>query len=407
MKRIKFFTLGCKVNQYDTQSIRERFLSRGFKDDHSNSHPDYFLINTCTVTSGADQKSRNIIRRCIQANPKAVVIVTGCLVEKDWKALADIQGISLIAKKGFFPEGISGFSQHTRAFLKIQDGCDNFCSYCKVALVRGKKRSKDIREVLKEAKRLVACGFKEIVLTGICLGAYGKDLSSQEDLVDVIKALETIEGLSRIRLSSIEAGDVSVKLIKHMSESKKLCRHLHIPIQSGDNSILKRMNRKYTSQKYVNLISRIKRDIPGVAITTDCLVGFPGETEMNFNHTVKLVKKIIFLKTHIFPYSIRPGTKAADFGGMVDAKIVKSRCAKLERVAVECRDKFMCGFTGKKALVLVEGICRLEPGYLEGLTDNYLKVKLLFKPGLQNSIVQVKLKNISGDGFIGEYIDNL
>jgi len=196
-------------------------------------------------------------------------------------------------------------------------------------------------------------------------------------------------------------------LIEHMSESKKLCRHLHIPIQSGDNDILKRMNRKYTSQKYASLISGIKRDIPGVAITTDCLVGFPGEAEEDFNNTVKLVKRIVSLKTHIFPYSIRPGTKAADFDGMVDAKTVRSRCISLEKVSIECRDRFMRGFVGKKALVLVEGVSRGEPEYLEGLTDNYLKVKLLFKPGLRNSIVRVKLKNISGDGFIGEYIDNL
>ena len=402
MKRIKFFTLGCKANQYDTQSIRERFLSKGFKDDGSNFSPDYFLINTCTVTSGADQKSRNIIRRCIQSNPKAVVIVTGCLVEKDWDLLANIPGISLLIKKNFFPEGISDFSQHTRAFLKIQDGCDNFCTYCKVALVRGKKRSKDIKQVLEEAKKLVACGFHEIVLTGICLGEYGKDLYPKKDLVDAIDLLLKLEGLTRLRLSSIEAGDVSVKLIKCLASSKKLCRHLHIPVQSGDDGILKRMNRKYTSQKYQNLISRIKHNIPGVSITTDCLVGFPGETEANFDNTVNLVKKILPLKVHIFPYSRRLGTKAANFSGMVDAKTIKSRCAKLEKVSKECQYKFMRDFIGKKVSVLIEGISKSEAGYLEGLTDNYLKARVPFKPDLKNKIAQVKLKRIDEDSFIGE-----
>ena len=402
MKRIKFFTLGCKANQYDTQSIRERFLSKGFKDDGSNFSPDYFLINTCTVTSGADQKSRNIIRRCIQSNPKAVVIVTGCLVEKDWDLLANIPGISLLIKKNFFPEGISDFSQHTRAFLKIQDGCDNFCTYCKVALVRGKKRSKDIKQVLEEAKKLVACGFHEIVLTGICLGEYGKDLYPKKDLVDAIDELLKLEGLTRLRLSSIEAGDVSVKLIKCLASSKKLCRHLHIPVQSGDDGILKRMNRKYTSQKYQNLISRIKHNIPGVSITTDCLVGFPGETEANFDNTVNLVKKILPLKVHIFPYSRRLGTKAANFSGMVDAKTIKSRCAKLEKVSKECQYKFMRDFIGKKVSVLIEGISKSEAGYLEGLTDNYLKARVPFKPDLKNKIAQVKLKRIDEDSFIGE-----
>ena len=407
MRYIKFFTLGCKANQYDTQSIRERFLSKGFREAPGKTKPNYFLINTCTVTAGADQKSRNIIRRCVQINPEAKVIVTGCLVEKDWKLLSGIKGISLIARKCFFPEGISGFNLRTRAFLKIQDGCDNFCTYCKVALVRGKKRSKPASEVISEAKRLAANGFKEIVLTGICLGAYGKDLSPEINLVDIIKELERIEGLSRIRLSSIEAGDVSSGLIKHMAASKKLCRHLHIPIQSGDDSILKLMNRKYSSRKYLNLISRIKRDIPGAAITTDCLVGFPGETEENFNNTVKLVNKILPLKTHIFPYSIRPGTKAAKFGGLVEAKTVNQRCAKLERISTECRDRFMRGFSGKKASALIEGICKDNPGYLEGLTDNYLKVRLKFKPGLKNALIRVKLRNILGDSFVGEYIDNI
>ncbi|MCG2713748.1 MAG: MiaB/RimO family radical SAM methylthiotransferase [Candidatus Omnitrophica bacterium] len=402
MKRIRFFTLGCKANQYDTQSIRERFLSKGFKDDDNNLSPDYFLINTCTVTSGADQKSRNIIRRCIQSNPKAVVIVTGCLVEKDWDLLANIPGISLVIKKNFFPEGISDFSQHTRAFLKIQDGCDNFCTYCKVALVRGKKRSKDIKQVLEEAKKLVACGFHEIVLTGICLGEYGKDLYPKKDLVDAIDLLLKLEGLTRLRLSSIEAGDVSVKLIKCLASSKKLCRHLHIPIQSGDDGILKRMNRKYTNQKYQNLISRIKHNIPGVSITTDCLVGFPGETEANFDNTVNLVKKILPLKVHIFPYSRRLGTKAANFSGMVDAKTIKSRCAKLEKVSKECQYKFMRDFIGKKVSVLIEGISKSEAGYLEGLTDNYLKVRVPFKLELKNKIAQVKLKCIDGGSFIGE-----
>jgi threonylcarbamoyladenosine tRNA methylthiotransferase MtaB len=407
MKRIKFFTLGCKANQYDTQSIRERFLSKGFRDDSSTFKPDYFLINTCTVTSGADQKSRNIIRRCIQANPKALVIVTGCLVENDWNTLANIKGISLLVKKSFFPEGISSFSQHTRAFLKIQDGCDNFCTYCKVALVRGKKRSKSLRQLLEEAKKLVACGFQEIVLTGICLGEYGRDLVPKKDLVDVVDALEEIEGLIRIRLSSIEAGDVSVKLIKHLVNSKKLCRHLHIPIQSGDDHILKSMNRKYTRQKYQNLISRIKRNIPGVSITTDCLVGFSGETESNFDNTINLVKRILPLKVHIFPYSIRPGTKAANFSGLVDAKTIDLRCAKLEKVSRECRYKFMREFIHENVLVLIEGVTKSEVGYLEGLTDNYLKVKIPFKPGLRNKIVPVKLKRIVGDSFFGEYIDKL
>jgi len=405
-RTIKFFTLGCKVNQYDTQSIRERFLNKGFQESAQGRPADYFLINTCTVTAGADRKSRNIIRKCIRANPKAKVIVTGCLVEKDSQTLAGIQGLALVIKKSFFPEGISGFSRHTRAFLKIQDGCSNFCTYCKVALVRGRERSKNLTEIVAEAKKLAACGYKEIVLTGICLGAYGRDLLPKRDLADVINALEEIEGLSRIRLSSIEAGDVSLKLVKCLKGSRKFCRHLHIPIQSGDDRVLKRMNRKYTRGKYQNLLNRLKHNIPRISITTDCLVGFPGETEKNFENTIALVKKINPLKAHIFPYSRRPGTKAADFNGLVDPKIINLRCEKLEKIAGRCRMNFRRKFVAKKAAVLIEGRAKDNPDFLEGLTDNYLQVRLPFKPGLKNKIVKVRIKRMLEDYFISEYINN-
>ena len=407
LKTIKFFTLGCKANQYDTQGIRERFLSRGFREAENSQQADYFLINTCTVTSGADQKSRNIIRRCIRTASQAQVIVTGCLVEKDFCQLKEIKGISLIVKKSFFPEGISSFSRHARAFLKIQDGCSNFCAYCKVALVRGGERSKKLKAILQEAKQLVASGHKEIVLTGICLGAYGRSSGVKETLVEVIERLEKIKGLSRIRLSSIEAGDVSPGLIKCLRGSKKLCRHLHIPLQSGDDHILKLMRRKYSRKKYENLIAGLKASIPGISITTDCLLGFPGETEDNFQNTVELVKKIVPLKVHIFGYSERPGTKAAEFEGRVNSKIIRQRCDKLAAVAQECGKKFRQKFLGGNAQVLIEDEVKGSPFFLEGLTDNYLKVRLPFAPNLKNAIVQARLKSIRGDSLIGEYVDNL
>jgi threonylcarbamoyladenosine tRNA methylthiotransferase MtaB len=405
-KTIKFFTLGCKANQYDTQSIRERFISRGFKEAEVGKQPDYFLVNTCTVTSGADQKSRNIIRRCIQVAPRAQVIVTGCLAEKDWSQLKKIQGIGLIIKKSFFPEEVSSFKQHTRAFLKIQDGCSNFCTYCKVALVRGKERSKKLKQILQEAKQLIDCGYKEIVLTGICLGAYGRSSGVKADLVDVIACLEEIKGLSRIRLSSIEAGDVSSGLIKYMQNSKKLCPHLHIPIQSGDDQILKLMNRKYSRKKYENLIAGLKALVPGISITTDCLVGFPGESEDHFQNTVDLLRKIMPLKVHIFPYSSRPQTKAAQFKGLVNPKTIRLRCNKLAGVAQICRKQIMQGFLGRNTQVLIESEAKGDPSFLEGLTDNYLKVRLPFAPNLKNAIVQARLKSIRQDSFIGEYVDN-
>jgi len=320
--------------------------------------------------------------------------------EKDWAQLKAIKGIHLIVKKSFFPEKISGFSQHTRAFLKIQDGCSNFCTYCKVALVRGKERSKKLKLILEEAKQLAACGYKEIVLTGICLGAYGRSSGVRETLADVVGALENIPGLLRIRLSSIEAGDVSPELIKCFKGSKKLCRHLHIPIQSGDDRILRLMNRKYSAKQYADLIGRLKSAIPSLVITTDCLIGFPGETEENFEHTVELVKKIIPLKAHIFPYSSRPQTKAAGFKEAVDPRVIRLRCDKLAKVAGECRKEVMRGFIGSTAEVLIEN----ESGEcLEGLTDNYLPVKLPYRPELKNTIVKVRLNKMGEDVFLGGY----
>ncbi|MDD5568361.1 MAG: MiaB/RimO family radical SAM methylthiotransferase, partial [Candidatus Omnitrophica bacterium] len=320
MPTVKFHTLGCKVNQYDTQSIRERFLGRGFKEARGSRKPDFYLINTCTVTAAADQKSRGIIRRCINENPKAKVIVTGCMVKNDSSELSGIKGVELIISKSFFSDGISDFSSHTRAFLKIQDGCDNFCSYCKVPLVRGRSRSRLLEDIVEEAGILVKKGFKEIVLTGICLGSYGKDLSMETskglNLVAVIEELEKIEGLLRIRLSSIEAGDVTDALIDKLAESNKLCRHLHIPIQSGDDQILRKMRRKYSRKFYINLIKKIKARIPQVAITTDCLVGFPGESEKHFKNTLDLVNRIVPLRVHIFPYSAIKGTSVYSQGGI-------------------------------------------------------------------------------------------
>jgi len=404
MPTIKFFTLGCKANQYDTQSIRERFLEKGFSDS-GKSKADYFLVNTCTVTSGADQKSRNAIRKCNRLNPVAKIIVTGCLVEKDHQSLAGIGGISLLVKKSFFPEGITRFSGHTRAFLKIQDGCGNFCTYCKVALVRGRERSKDIKQVIYEARKLIACGHKEIVLTGICLGAYGKDLKPKRDLSEVIDELEKIEGLLRIRLSSIEAGDISSRLMKRFRKNAKLCRHLHVPIQSGDNHVLKLMNRKYTAKKYLNLVKRLKSVIPGLSITTDCMIGFPGEEEVNFKNTLNLIKKIMPLKVHIFPYSNRPGTKASRFASQTDPSAIRSRCRTMEDAAEISRLSFMRKSIGKKVSVLIEGRSKDNPDFLEGLTDNYLQVKLPFKPGLKNKIIFARLRSIGNDSYAGEYID--
>lgn len=391
MPIVKFYTLGCKVNQYETQAIRERFLGKGYKEIYNGIPADFCLINTCTVTAAADAKCRNLIRSAIKENPSARIIVTGCLIEKDRRAVADIKGVDLIIPKSLFPQRISKFCGHTRAFLKVQDGCDNFCSYCKVPLVRGRPRSKNLGQIAQEAQALVKNGLKEIVLCGICLGAYGKDLIPKLNLVDVIKELEKIDGLLRIRLSSIEAGDVPEELIARMAQSKKLCPHLHIPIQSGDDEILKKMNRKYSRRDYLELIRKIKKRIPGVAITTDVLVGFPGETEKNFKQTVDLVKKILPLKVHIFPYSPRKGTPADAFRERINPAIIKERIQRLRGVADNCVAIYKKRFAGKKMAVLIERQCQDNPDFWEGYTDNYIKVRIKSGRNLQNQLVSLNL----------------
>jgi len=392
MQTIKFYTVGCKVNQYETQSIRERFIRVGFKESQDSRPADIYLINTCTVTHKADRDSRHFILKAHQQNPKAKIIVTGCLVEKDVISLSKIKGIDFIVSKRFFPEGISNFCAHTRAFLKIQDGCDNFCSYCKVPLVRGSSRSRPLEAIIKEAGQLVKNGFKEIVLTGICLGAYGGDLNPKINLVDAIEALKQIDGLLRIRLSSIEAGDVSDELVNKMANSQKLCAHLHIPIQSGDDKILRQMHRSYTRADYINLVKTIKNKIPQIAITTDVLVGFPGESEENFQNTVKLIEEIMPLRVHIFPYSPRKGTVANSFQNQTSYGIIKKRILRLKDVAKNCAFLFQKKFLNKKMNVLIEGKVKENPDFWQGYTDNYIKVRLKSSRNLKNQFIHLRLE---------------
>ncbi len=424
-RTIKFITLGCKVNQYDTQTIREQFASAGFKEIDNGRDVDIYVINTCTVTSSADRKSRYFIHYAHRQNPKAGIIVTGCYTTLDSDEIAKIPGVTdiiknqdkyrileLLNKHSEQKElsapneiGISNFSGHTRAFLKIQDGCNNKCSYCKVPLVRGVSRSKPLDEIAQEANRLVRNGFKEIVLCGICLGSYSKDLQSQKNLVDVIGALENIEGLLRIRLSSIEAGDISDESINKMAQSKKLCHHLHIPIQSGDDEILKRMNRHYTSSDYLNLVNKIKKHIPEVAITTDVMVGFPGEKEENFQNTVNLIKETLPLKTHIFPYSKREGTLAEkNFKEKLDCRIIKERIAYLEKITQNCSLDYRRQFLNRNMTVLIETHVNDKENnyYWQGHTDNYIKVMVKSSQNLKNQLISLKLKKITKDSLLAD-----
>lgn len=422
MKTVKFYTLGCKVNQYDLQLIREQFISAGFKELEDGCPADIYLINTCTVTHKADSDSLGFIRRARRENPLAFVVVAGCLAESDKEQFNKTEGVDLIIgdkdKKNILKHlpsrfgldkkdidaacavnGISCFYGHTRAFLKIQDGCNNFCSYCKVPYARGRSRSRPLSKIVAEAKRLAGNGFKEIVLCGVCLGAFGRDISPGLNLIDVIEKLEEIDGLLRIRLSSLEPNDVSGGLIKKIRSSSKLCPHLHIPLQSGSDEILKKMNRNYSRGGYLALVEKIRHAVPGIAVTTDILVGFPTETEENFCDTVNLVKEIVPLRTHIFSYSNRPGTFAAkNFKNVTPNAVVKQRAAYLKDVARECSLSFRRRFLNKEVSVLFESRLKEKPRFWQGHSDNYIEVLMDSPDDLKNILLKTRLTAVTASG---------
>jgi threonylcarbamoyladenosine tRNA methylthiotransferase MtaB len=413
MKTIKFFTLGCKVNQYETQCIREQFLRKGFCEVDSNNPTDIYVINTCTVTHTADHKSRHLIRQAVRENPEGCVIVTGCFAQTNRDDIAKIAGVNFIIgnedksrlielvmreesreQKSQF--GISDFSTHSRAFVKIQDGCSNSCSYCKVPFVRGRSKSRDILEIKDEALRLKDNGFKEIVLCGICLGSYGKDFIFPMELGDVIEEIERIDGIKRIRLSSLEARDVNQHLVERLKDSAKLCPHLHIPFQSGDDQILKAMNRNYCVDDYRRIIVNIRKAVPHINITTDIMVGFPGESEEHFQNTIKFLKDIAPSRIHIFPFSPREGTSAYNLGNRCLASLITERKKVLEELAVELSFSYRKQFLNKEVEVLFEKNRDGDTGYLKGYSDTYIKVLSHFqdKEYLINQISFVKINRV-------------
>ena len=381
MPKIAFHTLGCKSNQYETEAMKALVSKAGFEIVNWNTSADFHVINTCTVTHVADKKSRQAIRHAIRTNPETKVIVTGCYSELEAEQIKqEIPEIYLVLKnkekrnilnwlmvrgqhrrQGFLSSPI-----RVRMNLMIEDGCEHFCSYCIVPYARGKVKSKPLPEIFEEARELVEQGAREIVLTGINLGAYGKCT------MDVIQELSKIEGLLRIRLSSLEPMYITRELIDTIAETPKVCPHLHLPLQSGDNSILKAMHRNYSQDEYLKLIDYTRSKMPDAGINTDIIVGFPGEGEAEFQNTIDLVNKIKFSRMHIFTYSPRKGTAAEKLRDTVDLETK----AKRSQILHGLREKYMREFAEKyfdrEVEVLVE--CRNKEGKLEGLTENYIRI---------------------------------
>ncbi len=428
--KVAIYTLGCKVNTYESEYALKEFMKKGYEiTDFSDETADVYLINTCTVTNTSDQKSRKMIRQARKKNKNAVVVAMGCftqirdndnaimdyvdvvignndksrivdLVEEYIRNKKKILSIKDISKEDFDDMEISYFNTRTRALVKIEDGCENFCSYCIIPYVRGKVRSKKPQKVIDEVNRLVSNGYKEIVLTGIHTGHYGADLENY-DFSDLLEELDKIEGLDRIRISSIEITELNDKFLRVLSRSKKIVNHIHIPLQAGSNHILKLMNRKYDKKYYFDKINKIRKIRPNMAVTTDVIVGFPNETEEDFSETIEFVNELKFTGGHVFPFSSRNGTPAAKMSGQLTKDIKHSRCKKLIAVFDELEDDYYKKHIGKSVLVIPE---TYSDGYLTGHTDNYLKVKFSGCKELIGKDVLVKLDSYENKVLIAKMI---
>ena len=395
--KVGICTLGCKVNTYESEYMIETLEKAGYEIAPFDSFCDVYIINTCTVTNTSDVKSRKMIHQAKKRNPIACVVAMGCFLEANRtyqdEAIDIYVGnknkseiISLLdqyfvkkeeihvpmdPKEKFEDMFLSHFEGRCRAFLKIQDGCENFCSYCIIPYVRGKCRSKKPETVLEEAKRLVENGYQEIVLTGIHTGNYGVDLGTS--FADLLKELVTIEGLKRLRISSIEATELTEEVLEVLRNSSVIVDHLHIPLQAGSDAVLRAMRRKYTLKEYANIIEKVRMIRPDISITTDIIVGFPGETEENFEETCVFAKKMAFAKIHVFPYSERKGTKAMELLNHLDPSIKKERSRCLLAISKELELQYANKWKGKEVGVLIE---ECKEGMSSGHTSNYLKVKV-------------------------------
>ena len=431
MPRVALTTLGCKVNQFETETMEGLFKKRNYEIVDFDEHADFYIINTCSVTHLGEKKSRQLIRRAMRLNPQAIIAVTGCysqiapdqvseiegvkvivgtkdrhkiveLVERAAKEEGVINAITDIMKAKEF-EDIPLFQSpgRTRAFLKIQEGCTNFCTYCIIPYARGPLRSRRLESIKKEAEKLVEGGFKEIVLTGIHLGAYGRDLEDNINLVDAVKTVLSIQGLKRLRLGSLESIELSPELLEIFTLDNRFCSHLHLPLQAGQNDILKAMNRHYTVAEYRELINHVFEKVPNIAISTDIIVGFPGETEELFEQSLNFVRTMNFSKMHVFPYSKRKGTPAASYPNQVDEHEKKERVHRMQLLADEKAQEFHKTFVGKTVQVLFE---TKHNEVTDGLTDNYIRVYVDSDSVHTGEIYKVYLEKIYKDGLWGKRI---
>lgn len=429
MKKVAFYTLGCKVNQYETEAMSELFEKNGYAVCDFEDFADIYVINTCTVTSMSDRKSRQIIRRAKKMNKSAYIIVTGCYAQVAKDEVAKIEGVNLVlgakdrdkivefanahsgdalfSERGdishthtFEPLEIGEFKSRTRAYIKVQEGCNQFCSYCIIPYARGPIRSRELEDVIKETERLADAGFTEVTYVGIHIASYGLDKKNY-DLADLLLEADKVGGIRRIRLSSIEPMTLNQAFIEKISGVKKLCPHFHLSLQSGCDATLKRMNRKYTTDDYYGIVSGLRERFQNVAITTDIMVGFPGETDGEFRKTCEFLEKVSFSAAHIFQYSRRKGTPADSFQCQVPSEVKASRSKTVKEITDRTRQEFMERFLGLDAEVLFE---QRQGGYFEGKTDNYLNVLVKTDKDLSGEYKTVRLEKIKNGSFVGTIV---
>lgn len=422
-KSVAFHTLGCKVNHYETEAIWQLFKDEGYERKDFDHQADVYVINTCTVTNTGDKKSRQVIRRAVRQNPDAVICVTGCYAQTSPAEIMAIPGVDIVVgtqdrskmlgyieqyraerkpinavrnimKNRVYEElDVPYFTDRTRASLKIQEGCNNFCTFCIIPWARGLMRSRDPKEVINQAQQLVDAGYLEIVLTGIHTGGYGQDLKDY-NLAQLLRDLEAqVKGLRRLRISSIEASQLTDEVLQVLKESKVIVNHLHIPIQSGSDTVLKRMRRKYTMEFFGERLDRLKEVLPDLAITSDVIVGFPGETEEEFMETYNFIAKHQFAELHVFPFSKRTGTPAARMEDQVDEEVKNERVHRLLTLNNQLAKEYASRFDGELLEVIPEDITSEgeHAGMLVGHTANYLKVVFEGTPDMIGKMVRVKV----------------
>lgn len=429
MKKVAFYTLGCKVNQYETNAMIERFIKENYEIVDFEELSDIYVINTCTVTNMSDRKSRQIIRRVKQINPNSILVVTGCYAQVASKELEKIEEIDLIVgntekkdivnivenykkdisskyeisdinnQKEFVDFGTTTYTEKTRAVIKVQDGCNNFCSYCIIPYAKGRVRSRKLESVIDEIKSIAQKGIQEVVITGIHVASYGLDFKDENiRLIDLLEEINKVEGIKRIRLGSLEPNIITDEFIQRLKNVDKICDHFHLSLQSGCTETLKRMNRKYTTEDFEKVVERLRNAFPNVALTTDIIVGFPDETDEEFNTTYEYLEKIKFYKMHVFKYSQRKGTRAAVMPNQIDGNIKEERSHKLIEVSNRNEKEFLDRYIGKEVYVLFE---QEEGEYIKGHTSNYLVVKAKGKE-LENKMLKVKIISREVDELIGK-----